>query len=287
MNRVMVACALAFVLFLAFPCTSQAQQAKVTTLSGCLSGEPGSFTLGAVPSGYVYRLQGQTKVLIGHTNQLIRITGSEAAPAGSDRTGTFTVQNVQVLRDNCLTPLPPQSANAVRPATGKAGAESTAVNTSTTQSVGENTPGAQTQTGEAQQAGKHAAVPSGSTNAPAARGPLAPPQWGNAGQSQSEGDTNAAAAERGEEYPNYDLGVNAMPSYDNPNAPVSAPGTRNATGANHNAGAGAGAATGTQVQTKNPLQKTTQPAGNGTRKRATKRSAKRPGEVSTPPPQQQ
>ena len=45
---------------------------------------------------------------------------------------------------------------------------------------------------------------------------VAPPNWGEVGQQQRIGDLDAAAATRAEIYPNHTLGVNAKPSYSNP-----------------------------------------------------------------------
>jgi len=116
----------------------------------------------------------------------------------------------------------------VRPVTGETSAAATAINASSTKSVEETTPGAQTSAGEAQQPGVHLATPQ--PYQPARRGPLAPPVWVQAGQAPQEGNTNAAAVLQTEEQPSSTLGVNAMPSYANPKQPQGTPATQGGTG---------------------------------------------------------
>jgi len=198
------------------------------TLSGCLSGEPGNYVLSAEPSGNLYRLQGNTGALAGYGHYLIRITGSEVAHASPTQPGAFGVQNVQPLSDSCTTPLPPQNPAAIRPVTGKTAPGDVAINTSSTKSVAETTPGAQTAAGEAQQPGVQGKF--APPYIPARRGPIAPPVWEQAGQAPQEGNTNADAVQQTEILPNSTLGVNAMPPYANPQQPQGTPATQGGTG---------------------------------------------------------
>lgn len=200
-----------------------AAQQGGNTIAGCLIGETGNFALGAVPSGKSYRLVGDNTLLNAHRQQLVRVTGNQS---GEGKTAAFTVQKLDVLADTCTAPLPPESQNAVRGVTGKAGAEGTAVNDSDTRTAGEITPGRQTEAGEAQQPGRHTQVPAGEQNTPPARGALAPPQWDQVGQDQQTADRSAAVAQQAEQRPNQTLGVDAMPSYTNPQKPQGAAATK-------------------------------------------------------------
>jgi hypothetical protein len=193
------------------------------TVVGCLTGEPGGFVLGAVPSGNTYQLQGDTALLNAHRQQLVRVTGT---PSGQGASAVFKVQKLEPVADTCTATLPPHSPSAVRSVTGKTGLEGTAVNRSDTRTAGEVTPGWQTEAGEAQQPGKYVQVPPGEKNTPPARGALAPPQWDQVGQDQQTADTSAAAAQRAEQQPRQTLGVDAMPSYTNPQKPQGSAATK-------------------------------------------------------------
>ncbi len=194
---------------------------RPATLSGCLSGEPGNYVLGAVPSGNLYRVQADPTLLAGYNHRLIRVTGTETVSASSSQTGTVQARQIEEIADTCTTPLP--SSHNSRPVTGKTAERSVAVNTSSTASVGENTPGWQTETGRGQQPGRRDHATSPGQVRP---GPLAPPVWAQAGQAPQEGNLDAAAAERAEEYPANTLGVNAVPDYTNPRQAQGTPATR-------------------------------------------------------------
>ena len=84
----------------------------------------------------------------------------------------------------------------VQPVNGKQGQRLTDFNTSTTNSVGEETPGEQTTNGIAQQWGTHTAVRQPPHNPKP--GPGAPPNWEQVGQEPALADHNAAAAYRAE-----------------------------------------------------------------------------------------
>ncbi len=103
---------------------------------------------------------------------------------------------------------PTQSVQAV---TGKNGQSAYSINTSTTSSVGVETPGVQTDNGMAQQPDKYRNV--NPVNPPQRRG--APPNWEQVGQDEQLANSNAAAAARAEiGGPEGTLGVgNALPSY--------------------------------------------------------------------------
>ncbi len=196
-----------------------AQQPRANSISGCLALRAGQYELGAVPSGYTYVLRGNTADLYKYEHYLVRLTGAAATPANSNQQGTFNVQAVSVLGDSCTTPLPPENPQGVRPVTGKTGQVATNINSSTTASVSEITPGTDTGAGMAQQPGEHVEVAPGEVNRPPDRGLLAPPNWLQVGEAPQEGNLDAAAAQRAEELPSATLGVNATPSQANAKAP--------------------------------------------------------------------
>ncbi len=105
---------------------------------------------------------------------------------------------------------PTQNKQAV---TGKTGDRSHSINTSTTSSVGVETPGVQTDNGMAQQPDKYPSI--NPVNPDFRSRPGAPPNWEQVGQDEELANGNAAAAARAElGGPEGTLGVgNALPSY--------------------------------------------------------------------------
>lgn len=240
---------------LALPPLAAPQNAPASTLAGCLTGQSGNYTLGAVPGGNTYRLTGNLSALNGHQQQLIRLSGRQLAAATGAQLGTFEVQGIQVLANSCTAPLPNRkSPEAV---TGKTGVKGTAIPETDTSTAGRVTPGYQTPAGQAQTPGAHRGT---EPNPPGKQAPLAPPQWGQVGQNQGTADRSAAAAERAEEEPHHTLGVNATPSYTNPAAPVGSAATRGGGGVATEQPASSGSG----MQTANPTGNTTQSSGAGT-----------------------
>ncbi len=113
----------------------------------------------------------------------------------------------------------PPAAQPIRPTrnaqavTGKTGIRSHSINTSTTASVGVETPGVQTDNGMAQQPDKYPWIKP--VNPDIRSRPGAPPNWEQVGQDEQLANGNAAAAARAElGGPEGTLGVgNALPSY--------------------------------------------------------------------------
>lgn len=123
--------------------------------------------------------------------------------------------NVNSAKPNKGNQAPP-AAQPIRPTqpqsvTGKTGQSAYSINTSTTSSVGIETPGAQTDNGMAQQPDKFRNLHPVNPQSP--RG--APPNWEQVGQDEQLANSNAAAAARAEfGGPEGTLGVgNAYPSY--------------------------------------------------------------------------
>lgn len=113
----------------------------------------------------------------------------------------------------------PPAAQPIRPTqnkqavTGKTGNISHSINTSTTSSVGVETPGVQTDNGMVQQPDKYPRL--NPVNPDFRSRPGAPPNWEQVGQDEQLANSNAAAAARAEYGgPEGTLGVrNALPSY--------------------------------------------------------------------------
>ncbi len=113
----------------------------------------------------------------------------------------------------------PPAAQPIRPTrseqavTGKTGNKSHSINTTTTSSVGVETPGVQTDNGMVQQPDKYPGV--NPVNPDFRFRPGAPPNWEQVGQDEELANGNAAAAARAElGGPEGTLGVgNSLPSY--------------------------------------------------------------------------
>ena len=87
---------------------------------------------------------------------------------------------------------PGMATSSNQPAGAKTGPQGTAENTTTTASVGQTTPGYQTQAGMEQEAGAKTQYPPTNTQQ------ATPPNAAQAGQTEVEANTNAAAANRAE-----------------------------------------------------------------------------------------
>ncbi len=178
-------------------------------LVGCLTRSPrGTLQLEALPSKKVYSIQGDTKALTTHVDQIIRTLGRTGAP-GNQGTSVFTLtsNSVQVIAESCAAGLPGPKTEAVG---GKVGEDQIAVPTTTTASSAETTPGFQTEAGTNQLIGKSAQALRSGVRPPVPYAPFKPEQ---VAQSELAADVNAAAALRAEILPGNALGVNgSMPS---------------------------------------------------------------------------
>jgi hypothetical protein len=85
---------------------------------------------------------------------------------------------------------PPPNPTTIEPVTGKTAEHAAAINVTTTGSVGQTTPGADTQAGVQQRKGENPP--------PVVHGPMAPPNMSMAGQSEEDAEMNAEAASRAE-----------------------------------------------------------------------------------------
>jgi plastocyanin len=169
---------------------------------GCLTRLPdGTLQFGAVPSGELFLLGGQTNILEGHVKQLVRVYG-ETAPRGSDNNAlpTLVVVRVQALSNSCTSVLPAKQLDGVP---GKVGEDAVAVPLTSTFTENQSTPGLQTEAAIAQ-------------SSPAIEPPAAPPYPEQVGQSEAAANVDAGSVERTEILPGRTLGVSGT---------VAAPGT--------------------------------------------------------------
>ena len=197
-QRSLTAILLAAMIAVVVPTYAQSQSGS---LEGCLIRNEAQYILGQVPSGAAYQLQGNMPVLVGHTEQLVRLAGSKLRSATGNQAGAFSVTGLTVLAETCTALLPPQNASEIVPVTGTTAPNAVAVNVGTTANPLPLSASAPGQT-------------------------LRPPNWNEIGQDELTAGTNAAAVLQTEQYPYYTLGVNAMPSYTNPQQPQGKPATQ-------------------------------------------------------------
>ncbi len=170
---------------------------------GCLTRLPdGTLQLRALPSGRPYSIEGNTKPLMAHVNQVLRMSASTGTRSQKGQNLlTLTASSVQVIAETCTAGLPGTKTEAVG---GKVGEDQIAVPTTTTASSAETTPGFQTEAGTAQLTSKSPqAVQSGVRPAV----PYAPFKPEQVAQSESAANVNADAALRAEILPGNTLGT--------------------------------------------------------------------------------
>jgi hypothetical protein len=202
-------------------------QSGSSTIAGCLVTGANGYELAAVPSGYIYRLQGAgTNNLTGRALPLVRLTGKQVVAAGDGQVGVFQVENTHFLPGNCNAGRAPEGGSGMSAITGKTGAGALAVDVSQSPTAATGSLPGHAPPANAGPPALHPEIPTRENNAPERQGMLAPPQWSQIGEDQRTADRDAAAAMRAEEYPGHTLGVNAMPSTTNPNLPQGKPATQ-------------------------------------------------------------
>ena len=188
-----------FLLLVGFVSYSAAQTIQ-KTLIGCFNRQPnGVLQFGAVPSGELFALSGETDLAEAHVNQLVRVSGEvQQTFSNSNSPATLTIASLEPLAGSCTADAPATSADGVP---GKVGDGSVAVPFTDTFTEGETTPGSQVEITNGQPA---ASRPS---SRPAAEAPTAPVHPEQFGQSQAAADTNATSVESTEITPHHTLGV--------------------------------------------------------------------------------
>jgi plastocyanin len=183
--------------------TASPGQGTSSTLVGCLNRLPdGTLQLGTRPSGRVYSVEGNTRPLMAHVNQFIRVS-AQTAPAGTKAEGVakISVSSVEVIASTCTAGPPGKNPQAVG---GKVGEDQIAVPVANTAGVDEITPGFQTESATTRPQNNK------SEHQPALRpgGAYAPFQPEQVAQSETAANVNAEAAIRAEILPGNTLGVN-------------------------------------------------------------------------------
>ena len=174
-----------------------ATQTPKTAVVGCVNRLPdGTLQFGAVPSGDLFLLRGQTNLLEEHVNQLVRVF-AETAPRSNDNNPlpTLIAGRVQILAKSCTSVLPSKQLDGVP---GKVGEDSVAVPLTTTFTEDLATPGFQTEAARA----RGLQSPSFGLDSPAA-----PVHAEQVAQSEAAANLNAGAVERTEILPGSALGV--------------------------------------------------------------------------------
>ena len=176
-------------------------------LVGCIAKNGSNYVLNQAQLSRSYQLRGNTGLITENDGRMVRVTGRLlfGSPAG------FEVQQVQLIQPKCDY----AQTGIVLPATGGAGAEGTALNTTTTATVGQTTPGLETEAGVNQNPSMTVPLRNfGAYTAPLAQrtssqGAPPDPRYEN----PAEAERIANSATRSEMQNTRQLGVNAEPNY--------------------------------------------------------------------------
>jgi|SRR5579872_813367 len=180
--------------------SSYATQASQKSFIGCFNRLPdGALQFGAVPSGELFTLRGQTNLAEEHVDQLVRVFGDlDRREPDHGATGTLTIHKVQALAGSCTSALPATKLEGVP---GKVGEDTVAVPVTGTSTEDQTTPGFQT--GDA--AGRPARTQA--WNGMGVEAPAAPQYPEQVGQSEAAANMDAKSVERTEILPGTTLGV--------------------------------------------------------------------------------
>jgi hypothetical protein len=199
----------------------EAQKQTQNQLVGCVSGSASDLLLAQPERRRNYRLQGNTAELKNDLGKMVRVTGQLLPGTGpsiahaTQPAPLFRVTAIEVMQDYCSSPPTPAGRPPVAVG-GKSGNEGDASLVSDTSSVGQTTPGYQTQSWKAQAPGPHTGIAAGGM--PQARNHTAtqgvPPNPELTAQNPAAAERIASSAERAElDNPQRQLGVNAQPNY--------------------------------------------------------------------------
>lgn len=168
---------------------------------GCFNQRPdGALQFGAVPSGNLFALRGNTNLAQGHVNQLVRVFGDLEVGRrnGHSAPATLTVHRVQALAASCTSALPSATLDEIP---GKVGEDTVAVPLTDTSTEDRTTPGFQIEPLKGR--------PAGAKSANHLEAPAAPSHAEQVGQSEAAANVNASSVERTEILPGVTLGVSA------------------------------------------------------------------------------
>jgi hypothetical protein len=176
---------------------SYAAQTPQKSFMGCFNRTPdGALQFGAVPSGELFTLRGNTTLAEEHVNQLVRVF-ADLDRYGNGTPATLNIVRVHALAKSCTSVLPSTTLDGVP---GKVGEDGVAVPLTNTSTEDQTTPGFQTEVASAGSTGAHA------TSANVER-PAAPPRPEQVAQSEAAANVNAGSVERTEILPGGALGV--------------------------------------------------------------------------------
>jgi hypothetical protein len=183
---------------------------EASNISGCLVQGNGRFWLAGAGNAGIYALESSD--LSAHLNHVVRVSGYPLSrPAESDQRMAFHVNNIADTGELCNP-----EANEQLPAiavTGKTGNKGTVLPETSTH-VNQETAGAETKAGMAQERGQSAQL----SGQPLNERPGYPPNWEQVGESRGAASDLAASAEQTEVgAPQGTYGVGSMrPNYQNP-----------------------------------------------------------------------
>jgi plastocyanin len=176
------------------------------SFTGCLRGQQNTYVLDVNDQTH-YRLQGDRKQLEQFRNQIVRVTGALSRNRNlAAVTETLVVSGLQSAGGSCGTQAQTRKWN--QPVSGKEGAGEDAPTVTSTATVGQVTPGAETEAGMRQNPAETAGTNSGSSTPPLS-GPsqAAPPNFDEVGQTEQQANVDAAAAGRAEVANGQGLGL--------------------------------------------------------------------------------
>lgn len=176
--------------------------APKNTFVGCLNRlSDGTLQFGAVPSGELFVVRGQTSLVEEHINQLVRVFGTSSPNDNRNALPSLTVARVQTLGETCTSLLPGKQFEQVP---GKVGEDLVAVPVTSTPTEAETTPGFQTEAASSESAR--------SQSVPVVRrveSLAAPAHPDQVAQSEAAANVNSSAVDRTEIRPGHALGVDS------------------------------------------------------------------------------
>jgi hypothetical protein len=189
---------LAFVMLLG---SLHATLAPQKTFVGCLNRLPdGTLQFGAMPSGQLFLVRGQTNAAEEHVNQLVRVFGASSRSGNNHSLlPTLTVNRVQAMAESCTSSLPGRRFEGVP---GKVGEDIVDVPVTSTATEPETTPGVQTEAATAQSSRTQTISFNRRVESPAA-----PARADQVAQSEAAANMNSSTVERTEILPGDALGT--------------------------------------------------------------------------------
>lgn len=199
-----MAVVLVFLFMLIGSASSFATETPQKVFVGCFNRlSDGALQFGAVPSGELFTIRGDTDLAEEHVNQLVRVFGDFDRTDHDNSAASLIILKVQVLASSCTSVTPSIVLDGVP---GKVGEDTVAVPLTDTSTQGRTTPGFQTGAATGHPAGTRF------SNRPNVEPPLAAPLPTQVGQSEAAANVNARSVGRTEILPGVTLGVTGSES---------------------------------------------------------------------------